>query len=133
MSISVLFFISGFLLLLFPKETTYAKKFRRELMKAGDIRKDDKSIQYTFKGFLAATLKLCKNKLLMLIVMALTTRSIFIIGMVSFLVKILILKFGVVSLKASTALGSILIPPFRGMKQTFLDTTDPRQILPSHT
>ena len=113
MSTSGLFFISGFLLIIFPKETVYVKKFRRELM---NIRKDDKSIQYTFKGFLAATLKLCKNKLLMLIIMALTTRSIFIIGMVSFLVKILILKFGVTPLKASTELGIILTPPFTGMK-----------------
>ena len=116
MSTSGLFFTSGFLLIIFPKETVYVKKFRRELMKAGDIRKDDKSIQYTFKGFLAATLKLCKNKLLMLIIMALTTRSIFIIGMMSFLVKILILKFGVTPLKASTELGMILTPPFTGMK-----------------
>ena len=102
-------------------------------MKAGDIRKDDKSIQYTFKGFLGATLKLCKNKLLMLIIMALTTRSIFIIGMVSFLVKILILKFGVAPLKASTALGIILTPPFTGMKQNVFDITDQSWILPSNT
>ena len=38
-----------------PEKKPYVRKFHRELMKGGDIRKDDKSIQYTFKGFLAGT------------------------------------------------------------------------------
>ena len=101
-------------------------------MKTGDIRKDDKSIQYTLKGFLAATVKLCKNKLLILIIMALTTRSIFVVGMVSFLVKILILRFGVAPLKASTALGIILTPPFTGMKQNISDIIDLNKMLRSN-
>ena len=78
----------GFLLILPPKLPVYVKKFCRELMNTGDIRKDDQSIQYTFKLFLKATMKLCKYKLLMFIIIALTTRFIFIIGMVSFLITI---------------------------------------------
>ena len=64
--------------------------------------------------------------------MALTTRSIFVVGMVSFLVKILILKFGVASLKASMALGIILTPPFTGMKQNISDIIDLNKILRSN-
>lgn len=78
----------GFLLILPPKVPVYVKKFCRELMKADDIRMDDQSIQYTFKEFLTATMKLCEYKLLMFIIIALTTKFIFIIGMMSFLITI---------------------------------------------
>ena len=46
----------------------------------------------------------------MLAITAVTIRMVYIIGMASFLVKILVVKFGVLSYKASMILGVVMIP-----------------------
>ena len=109
-SISGLFFISGGLLLLFPKEMKSGREKRLQALKKGDLPSSDNSIQYTIKGYIMASIKICFNKVLMLAIAAVTIRMVYVIGMASFLVKILVVKFGVPSYKASMILGVVMIP-----------------------
>ena len=109
-SISGLFFISGGLLLLFPKEMKSGRQKRLQALKKGELPSSDNSIQYTIKGYIMASIKICFNKVLMLAIAAVTIKMVYIIGLASFLIKILVVKFGVPSYKASMILGVRMIP-----------------------
>lgn len=111
-SISGLFFISGGLLLLFPKDMISGREKRLQALKKGDLPSSDNSIQYTIKGYIMASIKICFNKVLMLAIAAVTMEMVYLVGLSSFLIKILIVKFGVPSYKASMILGILFIPTF---------------------
>ena len=96
--------------MLFPKEMKSGREKRSQALKKGDLPSSDNSIQYTIKGYIMASIKICFNKVLMLAIAAITIRMVYIIGMASFLVKILVVKFGVPSYKASMILGVVMIP-----------------------
>ena len=81
-------------------------------MKKGDLPSSDNSIQYTIKGYIMASIKVCFNKVLMLAIAAVNIEMVYLVGLSSFLIKILIVKFGVPSYKASMILGVLFIPTF---------------------
>ena len=59
-------------------------------------------------------LGLCKNKVFMFAVLGVTIRMLYTIGLFTFLIKILILKFGVDASKAGKTLGIIMVPSLIG-------------------
>ena len=61
-------------------------------------------------------LSLCKNKVFMCAVMGVTIRMLYTIGLFTFLIKILILKFGVDASKAGQTLGIIMVPSLIGKR-----------------
>ena len=59
-------------------------------------------------------LSLIKNKVFMLSVMGITIKMLYTIGMFTFLIKILVIKFGVPPSKAGQTLGIIMAPSLIG-------------------
>ena len=103
--------ISGVLLLLFPKKMMKKGQQERCLsIKGGQLPPSDDNVQYTAKGFLIQLLKMLRNKAFMLTVLAVSVKLVYIFGLVTFIVKILILKFGVSQLKASLFVTAIFLP-----------------------
>jgi len=82
---------------------------REKSIKLGQLPAESE-MNYTFKGYLESMLGLCKNKVFMLTVFGATVKLLYTIGMVTFLIKILILKFGIEPSKAGQTLGMIMIP-----------------------
>eukprot|EP00111_Clytia_hemisphaerica_P005496 TCONS_00015937-protein len=105
-----IFIIAGFFLFLFPKRlnSKQAKK-REKSIKMGQL-PGEEQMKFTFKGYLKSMFSLCKNRVFMLIVFGTTVRMLYTIGMFTFLIKILILKFGVAPSKAGQSLGFIMMP-----------------------
>ena len=100
--------ISGTLLLLFPKQMKDGKLKRDAAIKKGHLPSPDDKIQYTIKGFFMESIKIMLNKAFILATLALTAKALFAIGMTAFLEKILVVKFGVNSYKASMLIGFFL-------------------------
>lgn len=74
----------------------------------------EEKMKFSFKGYLKSMFSLCRNKVFMLIVFGTTIRMLYTIGMFTFLIKILILKFGVAPSKAGQSLGFIMMPSLIG-------------------
>lgn len=105
------FIVIGMILIMFPRRMYGKQQMKREeSIKAGHLPSSDNEIKFTFKGYFIATFKLLTNKVFIVTVMALTVKMLFSIGMVSFLIKIMILKFGVAPSKAGFMLGIALLP-----------------------
>ena len=108
---SGLLFISGILIILFPKRIHGKAQIKREQsIKAGHLPSRDKRIKYTFKGYIFASFKLLTNKVLLLSILAVTTKMLYIISVFTFVVKFLILKFGVEPTKAGMVFGVAMVP-----------------------
>lgn len=86
------------------------QKKREASIKAGHLPSSDERIKFTFKGYFIATFKLLTNKVLVITIMALTIRMLFSMGMITFLIKIMIVKFGVEPSKVGFMLGIALLP-----------------------
>jgi len=109
-TVSILFFICAFVMSLYPKELPGCREKRQKAMESGDIPKSDPTIEFTIKGYLRASIKICCNKVFMLLVFALTARTLYALAIAAFFAKILVVKFGIPPYKAGTMIGGILVP-----------------------
>ena len=107
-TMSGLFVISGFVIILYPKQMQGGLK-RKEAIRVGHLPTSDEGVVYTFKGYLQECFKLCLNKIFILMVFGTTVQAIYGGGLFGFVIKILILKFGVSHAKASIVIGIALI------------------------
>ena len=101
--------ISGTLLLLFPKQMKDGRIERDAAIKEGHLPSSDDNIKYTIKGFIIESIKLILNKTFILATLALSAKTLYFVGIGAFIVKLLVVKFGVSSYKGSMILGVILI------------------------
>ena len=96
------------------------QKLKREKsIKMGHLPAQDK-LEYTIRGYFLSTFSLCKNKVFMLAVLGITVRMLYTIGLISFFIKFLIIKFGVEPAKAGQTFGAIMVPSLIGMTIYFL-------------
>ena len=103
--------ISGALLFLFPKKMMKKGQLKRNLsIQEGQLPSLDGNIQYTVKGLLIQSLRILRNKAFVLTILAVSVKLLYIFGLVTFVAKILILKFGVSHLKASLFVTAIYLP-----------------------
>lgn len=113
-TISILFMMTGVVILLYPKRLKSGDQKRKEAIKVGHLLPSDTRVVYNFKGYLEECFKLCLNKIFMLMVFGTTIQAIYGAGMFGFLIKVLILKFGVTPVKASIVMGIALIIAMMG-------------------
>ena len=117
-----LFLICGIALILFPKKMIRSSLKRQKSIKDGHLPASDNKVEYTLKGYLKQTLKLCTNKIFMLISIGMAIKTFYGAGLITFLAKFLVLKFGVLPQNAGIILGALLLPSLTG-KSLSLDTS----------
>ena len=101
--------------MLFPRRMHGKETLKRQQsIQSGHLPAADKNIKYSFKGYFLATFKLVLNKVFMFAILALAVRLIFSVGMVTFIIKVMILKFGIEPSKAGSVLGIALAPTLIG-------------------
>ena len=108
------FLIVGLVLILFPKQMKNKHTIKRQKsIKMGHL-PGEQQVNFSFKGYLRSMVSLCKNKVFMLAVLGITVKMLYTIGLFTFLIKILILKFGVQASTAGKTLGIIMAPSLVG-------------------
>ena len=102
--------VSGTLLLFFPKKMKNGQVKRTLSIKEGHLPSSDHNIQFNLKGFIIESIKILFNKAFVLSVLAVSVKLLYAAGLIAFIGKLLILKFGVSDFESSIFLGAIFIP-----------------------
>ena len=95
----------------------------------GELPSADKHVQYTVKGYLRGCLQLVYNKVFILGTLGLTIKTIYAVGMAGFVLKIIVIKFGVSQVKAGMVIG---VSIFLAMTSKFVCTCTFEILLFSH-
>ena len=111
---SWILFVSGFLMLAFPKEMVESRKKRLEAIKKGELPTTDDKIDRNLKGMFKATMQLLSNKTFVFAVFGITSATILGASLGAFFPKFVTLKFGATTSVSGVASGVVLFPAMTG-------------------
>lgn len=104
-TLSGIFVFVGAMFALFPRQIRNGKEKRDKAIERGELPAPDKKMEFTIKGYLLGCLNLCRNKVFILGSFGLTVKTIYAVGMAGFILKIIVIKFGISQVKAGTMIG----------------------------